>query len=295
MAYTTEITLPDNAPDQSGHWSKHASDPNDSVVMERRAHILAAAWRPPVADRIDFIRYRIAGRSVLDVGCVAHDDARMQSAEWLHRRVADVADSCIGVDVLDDGIASMQAKGFNAISHDLNDGAGPLKEMGPFQAIVAGELIEHVANLDMLFSTAAELLSADGELIITTPNPYAPARVRAGQRGEIWENVDHVMYAFPSGVAELASRHGLVLAEARTTKLAAPPATSPIRWLKRSIKQSHWHRRGFATTTGAVRPVVLDRRDRFDRVRTRVLDRISSNHNFVGETFIYVIQRDTLP
>ena len=80
---------------------------------------------------------------------------------------------------------------------------------GPFDVIVAGELIEHVGSIDMLFEVARDLLSPTGEMILTTPNPWAPARVAAGQRGEVWENADHILFAFPSGVAELAERHGL--------------------------------------------------------------------------------------
>lgn len=295
MAYKTEIIAPEAAAMRAGRWTAYASDPNDAAVIERRAMQLAAAWRPPVLDRVDFIRKRVAGRRVLDVGCVAHDDARMASAEWFHRQVADVADACLGVDVVADGIAAMQERGFDALCHDLNNGLGPVAEHGPFQVIVAGELLEHVSNLDMLFATAAQALTADGELIMTTPNPFAPARVRSGQRGDVWENVDHVMYAFPSGVAELASRHGLILAEAFTTKPAGPKLTSPVRWLKRTIRKSHWHRRGYATTAGAVRPVVLDRLDTFDWLRTKFADRTTSNHRFVGETFIYVVQRGPLP
>lgn len=295
MAYTTEVSNPTSTTPGFAHWSARATDPNDPSVVHDRAKVLASAWRDPVASRADFIRQRVTGRNVLDVGCVAHDDERMRSSQWLHRQIAEAAESCVGIDVLHDGVAAMNAKGYNAVVHNLDDGLGPIAGLGPFQVIVAGELIEHVGNLDMLFSTAAQALTADGEIILTSPNPYAPRRVRAGQRGDVWENADHVSYAFPSGIAELASRHGLILSEAMTTEGTSPAITNPIRWMKRTIKRSHWHRRGFATTAGNVRPIVLDRWDRIDRLRHRLSGRVSSNHRFVGETFIYVVQRGPLP
>lgn len=292
MAYRTEIIPPESAVDV--HWSATAKDPNDPRVVVDRARILADAWRPAVHSRIEFICGRVAGRTVLDIGCVAHDEARMESSDWLHRRIAHLAASCVGADVLDEGVAAMTNAGFDAVCHDLSNGLGPLAARGPFQVMVAGELIEHVANLDMLFAAAAAGLAADGELIITTPNPYAPARVRAGRRGDVWENADHIMYAFPSGIAELAARHGLVLAQAMTTEPTTRTLINPVRWVKRMIKGSQWHRRGFSTTVGVVRPVTLDRRDRLDRIRWKLSAKMSSSHQFIGETFIYVIQRDTL-
>jgi len=292
----TEIIVPGASANEAhlDRWTTKSADPNNSEVVKDRACVLAAAWRPPVPDRIDFIRHRVAERTVLDVGCVAHDEARMADDAWLHRHLAEVASSCVGVDVLADGIETMRARGYDAVTHDLSSGLGPLKTRGPFQVIVAGELIEHVSDLDMLFATAADGLSADGELIITTPNPYAPARVRAGQRGDVWENVDHIAYAFPSGIAELASRHGLILAEAFTTEPRPRSLGRPVQWLKRTIRHSHWHRRGFSTTMGIVRPVVLDRLDRLDWLNGVLTAKVSSRHQFLGETFIYVVQRGPL-
>ncbi len=295
---TTEFHRHDPIGERS-HWSSTSSDPNDLAVIGDRARTLAAAWRPPVADRVSFIVDRVAGKSVLDIGCVAHDTERMESGRWLHAHVAQASTSCVGVDILDSGVQAMRSAGYDAVVHDLSSGLGPIAELGPFQVMVAGELIEHVGNLDMLFAAAQEGLSADGELIITTPNPYAPARVRAGQRGDVWENVDHILYAFPSGIAELAERHGLVLAEAATTTLGRRPAQSPLRWMKRTLARSHWHRRGYTTAGSTTQAVVLDRSDVVDRLANSVLAtalmrRIGARRQFVGETFIYVVVRAPL-
>jgi SAM-dependent methyltransferase len=172
----------------------------------------------------------------------------------------------------------MNRLGFRALSHDLTDGPGPIAAEGPFDVIVAGELIEHVGSIDMLFQTARDLLSASGELVITTPNPWAPARVRAGQRGDVWENVDHILFAFPSGVAELAERHGLVLAEAATT--------SVLRAVRRRARGRQWLSVGFATQ-GTPRVV---------RVAPGLLRQLVGSlplrdRRFVGGTFVYVVRR----
>jgi 2-polyprenyl-3-methyl-5-hydroxy-6-metoxy-1,4-benzoquinol methylase len=274
-------------PSPAARWSDVADDPNDPRVLVQRARTLRAAWRPEIADRAEFIVDRCRGRRVLDIGCVAHDVERMRSPQWLHGRIAAVAATCLGVDVLPVGVEQMRREGFDAVAHDLSTGPGPVAGHGPFDVIVAGEIIEHVPSLDMLFTAARELLAVDGQLVITTPNPWAPHRVRAGQRGDCWENVDHIMFAFPSGVAELAERHGLVLAEAATTSADRYRPHGPLelaRAVRRRIRGTGWVRAGFATqgAEGAVR--ITGRPGMHARKRGHGI-------RFVGETFVYVVRR----
>ena len=205
------------APGSAGHWTHAADDPNDPSALALRASVIRRAWIPEIPNRLTFLLERCEGKRVLDIGCVAHDLTRMDAAHWLHGQISSVASSCLGVDIHSGGIAEMQRRGYAAIEHDLALGLGPLASEQPFDVIVAGELIEHVESMGMLFDVAAELLAPKGELIITTPNPWAPHRVRAAQLGIVWENTDHILFAFPSGIAELASRHGLTLLEATTT------------------------------------------------------------------------------
>lgn len=269
------------------HWTEIADDPNDPRAIAFRARTLRAAWRDPIEDRIDFILGRCRGRRVLDLGCVAHDIARMASPDWLHGRVAEVASSCLGVDILQEGVDHLNREGYDVVAHDLTTGPGTLGEAGPFDVIVAGELIEHVPALDMLFRAAGDLLATQGQLIITTPNPWAPHRVAAGQRGDCWENVDHIMFAFPSGVAELAERHGLILSEATTTVMDSQTPRTPrqlAKMVRRRIRGTGWVRAAFATR-GPEGVVRVSRRPTLEK--TRGLRPVT----FVGETFVYVVTR----
>ena len=152
----------------ANHWSVVSSDPNDQAVLNGRAQVLAAAWRPKVRDRTDFIIERIRGKRVLDIGCVAHDEDRMNSSEWLHRFVAVSAAECLGVDILESGIEAMTQAGYNAVAADLSANPNALVGHGLFQVIVAGELIEHVGDLNMLFAVAEKYLTC---LLYTSPSP----------------------------------------------------------------------------------------------------------------------------
>lgn len=284
-AFTDALRLTPEA--TSHHWSMIADDPNDPLAIARRAADLRRAWVPPVADRATFLVERSRGRRVLDIGCVAHDVARMSSGQWLHGQIARAAAECIGVDIHSDGVDAMNRAGFRAVVHDLRTGPGPIAEFGPFDVIVAGELIEHVSSIDMLFDIAAAVLAPDGELIVTTPNPWEPHRVRAGQRGDVWENVDHILFAFPSGMAELASRHGLSLAEATTT--AASRQHRTVRQVASAIRRRftgrQWSNVGFSSV-GDPRAVRIG----FGSSRASQLLQRVRRRRFVGETFIYVVR-----
>jgi len=273
-------------PDSIASWSDLSADPNDPRTVAHRARTLDAAWRSPIADRVAYLVDRCREKNVLDIGCVAHDEARLDSDEWLHGHLARAAATCVGVDILEEGIEAVQAAGFDAVVQDLSNGLGPLGARGPFDVIIAGELIEHVSDLDMVFRVAAEGLSEGGELILTTPNPYSPQRVRAGQLGIVWENVDHVSYLFPSGIAELAERRGLVLAEAATVEDQGQPAAPLLQRLKRTIRGSHWRNVGFETGKRRGQTAV----DAGPIGRT--LRQFSQpTRRFLGETFVYVVKR----
>lgn len=268
-------------------WTEVATDPNAAAALAVRAATLRGAWRPPIDDRVRFLEERCRDRRVLDVGCVAHDIARMDSPQWLHRRLAPAAKRCVGVDVLSDGVEAMRERGYEAFVHDLSDGLGPLADEGPFDVIVAGELIEHVEAIDMLFRTAREALAPGGELLVTTPNPYAPHRVRAAQLGIVWENTDHILYAFPSGMAELAERHGLVLAEAAvTTDRQHLSAIERLKAVRRRLRGRQYATVGFAT-----RGERRVRRVRYGSVQGVLHGQWWPGRKLLGESFVYVVRR----
>lgn len=281
------------APDPVGHWSEAAPDPNDPLALALRSSAIRQAWIPEIPNRLVFLLERCDGKRVLDIGCVAHDLARMDAAHWLHGQISGVASSCLGVDIHSDGIAEMQRRGYAAIEHDLALGLGPLESEKPFDVIVAGELIEHVESMGMLFDTAAGLLAPEGELIITTPNPWAPHRVRAAQLGIVWENTDHILFAFPSGIAELASRHGLILAEATTTLPEVAyggTVLDRVKAARRRLRGRQWETVGFSSLDEpkVARVGALFAGGRLARA-LRKLQR--PRRRFMGESFVYVVAR----
>lgn len=197
-------------------WRDISDDPNSVDVMRVRQQILSEATGRPLTDRSPYVVELCRGRDVVDIGCVDHRAVKQNGPRWLHRHIATVAARCVGVDIEPEGVADMVANGFEAMVHDICSDPGPLIEIGPFDVVVAGEVIEHLGAPQALFEFAAAVLRPGGILVITTPNPYNLSRVFAGLRGEVWENADHTTYAFPAGIIELGERAGLHLVDYRT-------------------------------------------------------------------------------
>ena len=209
-------------------WRDHGDHPNGAGPLKYRHDQLKRAATVFQGSRIGVVSGFARDKKVLDLGCVSHN-FNFQSGgtgNWLHDHVVKAAAECVGADYDEVGIKQMQEAGYDAVHVDITGDLTPVLERGPFDVVVAGEIIEHLVAPQELLAMARQVLRPGGQLVITTPNPYSPRRVRTGVRGMTWENVDHIMYAFPSGIAEMADRTGMVLTKYGTVGWPAP---KPIR------------------------------------------------------------------
>lgn len=203
-------------------WSEISSDPNCPEVLSYRTEELARARRPQLIDnRIAHIRHTVAGKKVLDIGVVEHFRASSDADTWLHKHVREAAASCLGVDILEDEVKSLVARGYNVVAHDITTSA--LNER--FDVIVVGDVIEHLNNPSSLFKHAAQMLNPGGRLLISTPNPwYANAILKNLFDGKPFtDSADHVAWFDAGTLCELAHRFGLALDRYAGVKADASP------------------------------------------------------------------------
>lgn len=174
----------------------------------------------PIANRNEYLADLARDKRVLDVGVVAHvADARL-GASWLHRKIVKAAKTCLGVGILDEGIAQLKADGFNVRQADITRDVIE----GEYDVMVCGEIIEHLGNLAALFQAAQRVLAPGGRLVITSVNPYCLGRVRSYVIGRHQDSVDHTCLVGPSNVAELADREGLQLVSYRGVTVGSDQA-----------------------------------------------------------------------
>jgi 2-polyprenyl-3-methyl-5-hydroxy-6-metoxy-1,4-benzoquinol methylase len=218
-------------------WRDVADAPTTRDALAHRQAALSSAIRIDDRPRSELLREICAGRAVVDVGCVDHESQHIGRSGWLHAELASISSSCVGLDTEEPGVEEMKRQGYQAFHGRVEAVPQGLRDMGPFDVVVAGEIIEHLEDPSSLFAMAGELLQPGGMLVVTTPNPYAPWRSRAGQLGVVWENADHLCYLFPSGMVELAERHHFELQWLSTWGLrkSAESWTSSVRLLGKAV------------------------------------------------------------
>jgi len=97
---------------------------------------------------------------LLDIGCAGGELATLLQSEGWNVEGADREPALV---------ETAQARGIPARCADFDDGALPW-DSATFDAVVAGEVIEHVLDTDHLLREASRVLRPNGVLIITTPN-----------------------------------------------------------------------------------------------------------------------------
>ncbi len=154
--------------------------------------------------KFKWVAARLAGRTVLDLGCVGHrlDE---NNVPWLHGHLCELADEVVGVDILDDEIATLRQRGYNVVRADVET-----MDLGrTFDAVVAGDIIEHLNSPGAMLERARAHLVDGGPLLIATPNPVTFTRMlRMLVTGKIGANRQHTCWFTAKVLRQLAGRYG---------------------------------------------------------------------------------------
>ena len=158
---------------------------------------------------IDFCR----GKRVLHVGCVDAGimESRIQSNNFLHYHLKQVAAKLIGVDIEDAGLERLTLEGYEVYKLDLEKDREKLKELTDrVDVIVIPEVIEHLNNV----GAALDNLKAcrfTGDILISTPNAFSFRIFKL--LGSCIELVhpNHNHYYSPTTLKTILEKHGLTL------------------------------------------------------------------------------------
>lgn len=123
-------------------------------------------------NRLKHISSFCKNKRVLDIGC--YDETAVKSKKnteyWLHGLLSREARSVIGIDTSDLIKGEIKtAKNSVIIKLDLYNINEDFKKKYPIDIIVAGELIEHIENVQLFLKKLKELYPKC-KLILTTPN-----------------------------------------------------------------------------------------------------------------------------
>ena len=170
-------------------------------------------------DTIAFDDHKVAfavthcrGKDVLDIGCVQHNPENYRSKYWVHKAIKQVARSLVGLDLYHQGVEFLKARGYDVVTADAQ--AFSLGKQ--FDVIFAGDVIEHMDNLGGFLECAKSHLRPEGELLISTPNPwYWRNCIKAAILPEVRANPEHTCWFCPQTLRQLVMRHGMQLRDVR--------------------------------------------------------------------------------
>ena len=123
----------------------------------------------------------------------------------MHNKIKKCAASVTGIDISKEGVEFLKRKGYdiklaNAEDFNLNQ---------KFDVVVAGELIEHLANFEGFLNSVRKHLKDNGLLILTTPNMfYFKEALFLILRGFPPVNPEHTCYFDEVTLRQLLNRFG---------------------------------------------------------------------------------------
>ncbi|MBI1871445.1 MAG: class I SAM-dependent methyltransferase [Chlamydiae bacterium] len=158
---------------------------------------------PVLKNRMDAIRPLIQEKSVLDLGCVDHDLKQLKGT-WLHRELIQSARKVLGVDSLPEAVQKLKEMGFNTVCQNVEE----LDLHEKFDVAIAGEIIEHLNNPGRFLSAIHRHLQDQGQLILTTPNPFSIAQFfKIIKHHQIKVNTEHTTWFDPQTLQVLLKNH----------------------------------------------------------------------------------------
>jgi SAM-dependent methyltransferase len=151
-----------------------------------------------------------SGPDVLDIGCSGQDDRRsdLTSEWWLHGQILARFPKAWGLEYSQSNVATLTSHGVTNIHHG---DAQNFHLHQSFDTIVAGELIEHLADPGSFLRCAARHLKPEGRIILTTPYPFSIGFVLYSwlRFPKTCTNPEHTMWLCPTTLRQLAERVGL--------------------------------------------------------------------------------------
>lgn len=163
----------------------------------------------PKDGKLQLFKKYTDGKVVLDLGCIDHDEENWRSKFWLHKAIKEVAKEVVGLDYYKEGVEKLRENGFDIVYGDAQKFDFDKK----FDVVTAGDLIEHLPNLNGFMSSVRSALKKNGLFVISTPNPwcwkYYSYHALRGKLAPM--NPEHVSWFCLQTLENLGSRYGFCI------------------------------------------------------------------------------------
>ena len=140
--------------------------------------------------------------------------SKLDQDVWLHSRLAEAADSLVGLDSDEQGVDWARSEGFEAQVVDAQSPeAVAALGLEPADLVVAGEVIEHLDAPGPFLRAMRVLTRPEGRLVLTTPNAYRVLNFLAPLSGAELVHPDHTAWHSPQTLRTLLERSGWTVDE----------------------------------------------------------------------------------
>ncbi len=166
---------------------------------------------PLVNSKFARIDQLISNKEVLDCGCAGHVinsfEEYQGTSNAIHQKYAKYI---LGVDIWKEEVEKRQAMGVNMVCADVET----MDFKRTFDAVIAGDLIEHLANPGLFLNKANKHLKIGGLLYLCTPNPTSLNNITRTILGaKINVHPEHCTWYDFNTLKQILSRYGFNIKE----------------------------------------------------------------------------------
>lgn len=162
--------------------------------------------RIEVVNRNHFILNKAKGQKVLNLGPV---DRALNPIADQHRKLMEVADNVVGIDIDKEGINELRNIGITNVIYGNIEYIDEITLEEDVSLIIAGEIIEHLSNPGLFLEKIKKFFAPQTQMIITTPNAFSFQRfVPPIIFRKEYVHEQHTCYYSFNTLSSLLARHG---------------------------------------------------------------------------------------
>lgn len=215
--------------------------------------------RLPRATQVDWpwlVEHYCRDRKVLDLGCGHSPEFEevWKRGKLLHKSIHAVGREVLGLDLDEPVVERMRRLGFNVVCDDAENPRN-LNGSGQFEAIIAGDIVEHLNNAGAMLAAMKSRLAPNGVFVISTPSPFRWYNPLFAIIGHEFNHPHHTAWFSPLTLTTLAERHGYQVLRWHVMDLVTVPIDSEDSAGKRLGKAL------FKTTDAMLRRIVFRRNE----------------------------------
>jgi hypothetical protein len=162
--------------------------------------------------RDDYLVDKLKGKKVIHVGFVDHlplIEQKINSNSWLHKKLDDVTELCLGIDINEEGVEFVKNNlGFqNVLALDILNNQLPGEyQHADWDYIILPDVIEHLGNpVEFLCHLKERFSTICSNLIVTTPNAFRYRNFLYSMKNIEHINSDHRFWFTPYTLTKLFS------------------------------------------------------------------------------------------